>query len=100
MAQLPAEAQAATEAIERQTLRAALDASSIDELEYLKAIKDAPPTGAEVDRKAMRKAIANNYKDLRNWPANQKLDEGGLSPSSTRSTGSVRPAGRTVLTRT
>ena len=75
MAQLPAEAQAATEAIERQTLRAALDASSIDELEYLKAIKDAPPTGAEIDRKAMRKAIANNYKDLRNWPANQTLDE-------------------------
>ena len=75
MAAMPAEAQAAIEAAEQQTLRAALDASSIDELSYLKAIKDAPPTGAEVDRTAMRKAIANNYKDLRNWPANQKLDE-------------------------
>ena len=75
MAEMPAEAQAAIEAAEQQTLRAALDASSIDELEYLKAIKDAPPTGVDVDRAAMCKAIANNYKDLRNWPANQKLDE-------------------------
>ena len=75
MAEMPAEAQAAIEAAERQTLRAALDASSIDELEYLKAIKNAPPTRNEIDRTAMRKAIANNYKDLRNWPANQKLDE-------------------------
>tara|TARA_Y100000748_G_scaffold303655_1_gene309547 strand:- start:1221 stop:1718 length:498 start_codon:yes stop_codon:yes gene_type:complete len=72
---LPPEMQASMQAIERETGARALDASTIDEPGLMKALRDHPPEGSEVDRTAMRAAIANNCADLRNWPASQHIDE-------------------------
>mgnify|MGYP001468446218 CR=1 FL=1 len=72
---LPPDVQASLQAIERATGAQALDGSTINEPLLLKALRDDPPTGSDVDRTAMRAAIANNCADLRNWPASQQINE-------------------------
>ena len=60
---------------ERLLQQTAQRGADINEVEFIRAIRDHPPEPAEIDRTAMEKAQQNGCANLENWRAGQRLDE-------------------------